>query len=331
MRSFRCGDAYLAVSQNRIGRRKLDSAFRAWNDSATLDLTDLRAFARIADLGSISGTARALRMPKSSVSRSLVRLEEAVGAVLVGRSTGHLRLTDAGVLLHRHARRILDDVGEAEDAIGGLVGTPRGDLRVSAPFTFAAGPLAPMLPVLLARYPEVRVILTVDNRNIDLLTEDIDVVVRIGPLVDSELIARRLATFELWPGATPAYLATRGAPAKPGDLTGHAIIAHHDRERSRRFDARSGGVTEVRFEPVAVIPEPAVLRAMLIGGAGVGWLPDFHAAAAIADGSLVRLLPEWSSGSVEAHGLYPSHRSLSSKVRVFIDTMIEHLARPGGL
>lgn len=106
------------------------------------DLADLKAFSRIAELRSISGAARVLRVPKSSVSRALVRLEEAIGAVLVERSTRHLRLTDAGLLLQRHARRILDDVGEAENAIGGLVGQPRGDLRVSVPFTFATGPLA---------------------------------------------------------------------------------------------------------------------------------------------------------------------------------------------
>ena len=154
------------------------------------DLVDLRAFARIADLGSISGAARALRMPKSSVSRSLVRLEEAVGAVLVERSTRHLRLTDAGLLLKRHARRIIDDVGEAENAITGLVGAPRGDLRVSVPFTFATGPLAPMLPAFLLRYPEVRVVLSIDNRPIDLLVEEADIAIRIGPLPDSSLIAR---------------------------------------------------------------------------------------------------------------------------------------------
>ena len=291
-----------------------------------LQLTDLRAFARIADLASISGAARSLRMPKSSVSRSLVRLEEAVGVVLVERSTRHLRLTDAGRLLQRHARRILDDVGEAENAIGGLTGTPRGDLRISAPFTFAAGPLAPMLPMFLAGYPDVRVILTVDNRNIDLLNEDIDVVVRIGPLADSDLIARRLATFELWPCASPAYLAERGTPARPDDLTGHAVIAHHDREDVWRFTDRSGRVGEVELQSVAVIPEPAVLRTMLLGGAGIGRLPDFHAVDAIADGSLIRILPGWTTGRVEAHALYPSHRSLSAKVRVFIDALIEHLS-----
>ena len=293
-----------------------------------LDLTDLRAFARIADLGGVSAAARALRMPKSSVSRSLARLEEAVGAVLVERSTRHLRLTDAGLLLRRHTNRILDDVGEAENAILGLVGVPRGDLRISVPFTFAAGPLAPMLPTFMARYPEVRVILTVDNRNIDLVTEEIDVVIRIGPLANSDLIARRLAAFELWPCASPAYLRRRGMPAQLGDLTTHAIMAHSDRQRIWPFTSRSGAITEIALRPVAVVPEPAVMRTMLLGGAGIGWLPDFHAAEALAGGSLVRLLPDWSTGVVEAHALYPSHRSLSAKVRVFIDAMIEHLGRP---
>ncbi len=305
---------------------KLDRAFQMWNERRMIDFTDLRVFTRIADIGSISGAARALRMPKSSVSRSLVRLEDAVGAVLVERSTNHLRLTDAGLLLQRHARRILDDVGEAEIAIGGLTGTPRGDLRISAPFTFAAGPLAPMLPEFLARYPDVRVILTVENRNIDLLTEDIDVVIRIGPLANSELIAKRLATFALWPCTSPAYLANRDMPVKPADLATHTIIAHSERQKVWRFVDMSGAATEVTLSPVSVIPEPAVLRTMLVAGAGVGWLPDFHAADAVADGSLIRLLPNWTSGKVDAHALYPSHRSLSAKVRVFIDALAAHLS-----
>ena len=110
------------------------------------DFVDLRAFARIADLGSLSGAARALGMPKSSASRALARLEAAAGAALMERSTRRLRLTDAGRLLQRHARRILEDVGEAENALTGLIGVPRGTLRVSVGFTFAVGPLASMLP-----------------------------------------------------------------------------------------------------------------------------------------------------------------------------------------
>ena len=291
------------------------------------DFTDLRAFARIADLGSISGAARALRMPKSSVSRSLVRLEEAVGAVLVERSTRHLRLTDAGLLLKRHARRIIDDVGEAENAITGLIGSPRGDLIISVPFTFATGPLAPMLPGFLLRYPEVRVVLSIDNRPIDLLAEEADIAIRIGPLPDSSLIARRLATFELWPCASPAYLAGGPAIDAPVDLLSHRLIAHADRRQHWVFRTPAGAVRDIEFAPGVVVPEPDVLRTMLLADAGIGLLPDFHAADDVAGGRLIRVLPSLKGGSVEAHALYPSHRSLSAKVRVFIDAVVKHLGR----
>ena len=287
------------------------------------DLTDLRAFARIADLGSISGAARALRMPKSSVSRALVRLESAIGAVLVERSTRHLRLTDAGLLLQRHARRILDDVGEAENAIGGLVGHPQGDLRVSAPFTYAAGPLARMLPVFLERFPEVRVLLTIDNRFVDLLGEEFDLAIRIGPLPDSELIARRLTTFALWPCASPDYLAGRKPICAPGDLVHHTTIAHRAIRETWQFRSPQGRSSDVEVVALAVVPEPDALRTMLLAGAGIGVLPDFHAADAIAAGTLVRILPDHEHRSVDVHALYPSHRSLSAKVRVFIDALVE--------
>lgn len=292
------------------------------------DFNDLRAFARIADLSSISAAARALRSPKSSVSRSLVRLEESVGAVLVERSTRHLRLTDAGLLLRRHAHRILDDVAEAENAIGSLVGQPTGDLRVSVPFTFAAGPLAPMLPGFMERYPTVRVVLSVDNRSIDLLTEEVDVAIRIGPLAASELISRRLAAFALWPCASPAYLERRGTPIQPKDLLDHAVIAHAEQRGPTCFRDEAGKTSEVVLDPIAIVPEPAVVRTMLLGHAGIGWLPDFYAAEAVANGTLVRLLPDFSSGVVEAHALYPSRRSLSAKVRVFIDALATGFAEP---
>lgn len=288
-----------------------------------LDLPDLYAFARIADLGSISGAARSLGSPKSSVSRSLVRLEEAVGAALIERSTRHLRLTDAGLLLLRHARRILDDVGEAENAVGALIGVPAGTLRVSVPFTYADGLLAQKLPAFLQRYPEVRVVLTIDNRVIDLQTEEIDVAIRIGPLSDSELVARRIATFSLWPCASPAYLAEHGTPRTVRDLATHRVIAHVDRRAVWRFKTKSGAVQEVEILPGTVVPEPAVVKTMLMGGAGIGQLPDFHAVDAIANGTLVRVLPDHEPDSVDAHALYTSHRSLSAKVRVFIDALAD--------
>lgn len=308
----------------------MDKVFPIWNDVGMLDLLNLRAFARIAELGSVSGAARALKLPKSSVSRSLMRLEEAVGAALVERSTRHLRLTDAGLLLQRHARRILDDVGEAENAIGGLVGVAKGDLRVSAPFTFAAGPLASMLPAFLERFPEIRIAMSIDNRIVDLLTEDFDIAIRIGPLADSGLIARRLTTLKLWACASPTYLARKAPITCPKDLLGHVLLAHGHKQEKWRFSTAAGVESEVELSASTVIPEPDVVRTMLLAGAGVGMLPDFHARHHLATGELVRVLPDLESGSVDVHALYPSHRSLSAKVRVFIDALIAHFDRDLG-
>ena len=294
-----------------------------------LDLTDLRIFARIADAGSISGAARALRVPKSSVSRSLVRLEGAVGAMLIERSTRRLTLTDAGLLLQRHARRILDDVGEAEDAIAGFVGVPRGTLRVSAPPSFAAGPLAPILSAFVARYPDVRVVLSFDNQPIVQLPDDVDVAIRAGALPDSELIARRLASTELVTCASPSYLATHAAPTTVEELHDHRLVTLFDRRTVWRFRTPSGAMQELVAEPGLVVPEHAIARTVLLGGAGIGQLPEYHARDAIASGQLMRVLPDHEGERVEVHALYPRHRSLSAKVRVFVEMVAEQMKEAG--
>jgi len=204
---------------------------------------------------------------------------------------------------------------------------PRGTLRVSVGFTFAVGPLAPMLPQFLARYPDVRVALSIDNRNVELLAEEFDVAIRIGPLPDSDLIARRLTTIALWTCASPAYLAARGTPKTVEDLRSHELIGRVDHRANWQFRAPGGVLHEIEVVPGTVVPEPAVLLTVLVGGAGIGRLPDFSAADAVASGTLVLLLPEYDD-SVDVHALYPSHRSLSAKVRVFIDALAEHLNRP---
>ena len=293
-----------------------------------LDLMDLRVFVRITETGSVSGAARALGMPKSSVSRSLVRIESAVGTTLVERSTRRLRLTDAGLLLQVHARRIIDEVGEAEDAIAGFVGVPRGTLRVSAPPSFATGPLAPMLPGFLERYPEVRVVLGFDNQPIVQLPDDVDVAIRAGALPDSDLIARRIASTTLWTCASPGYLAAHGTPVTVDELRAHRLVSLFDHRSTWRFRTPAGVIRELTAEPGLVVPEHVIARMVLLGGAGIGQLPEFHAREAVANGTLVRLLSDHEGERIEVHALYPRHRSLSAKVRVFVDALAAHLATP---
>ena len=293
-----------------------------------LDLTDLRIFARIADAGSLSAASRALGVPKSSVSRSLARIEAETGARLVERSTRRLALTDAGLLLQRHARRILDDVSEAEAAMAGFVGVPRGTLRVSAPPSFAAGPLAPMLSGFLARYPDLRLVLSFDNQPIVQLPDDVDVAIRTGALPDSDLIARRIASTELVPCASPVYLASHGTPDNVDDLRGHRLVSVFDQRVLWRFRSPAGAVHEHSAEPSVVVPDHTIARTVLLGGAGIGRLPGYHARDAIASGALVRILPGHEGERVDVHVLYPGHRSLSAKVRAFVESVAAHLAAP---
>jgi DNA-binding transcriptional LysR family regulator len=151
------------------------------------------------------------------------------------------------------------------------------------------------------------------------------VAIRVGPLKDSELIARRLASFEIWPCASPEYLSKHPSIACPADLHRHTLIAHADEKETWRFRTASGDVHDIEVDPGLVVPEAHLMRTMLIAGAGIGRLPEFHAAEAVKDGRLVRVLSEWKGLSVDAHALYPSHRSLSAKVLVFVDALVRHL------
>ena len=291
-----------------------------------MDLADVHAFVRVAKLRSISGAARALHAPKSSVSRALVRLEAAVGNTLVERSTRQLRLTDAGHLLLPHAERIMNDVDEAQAALGRFAGTPKGTLRVSVPYAFALSVVTPMLPAFLARYTEVDVMLERDVNWADVMTEDADLFIRVSPLPDTAMVGRRIATVELWTCASPGYVAARGAPASIADLATHDIIGLAGPEFKWSFRNGAGRMEDVSLHPRAVLPDIALIQNVLTSGGGIGQLPDYMVAEAVGRGELTRILPELGPARAEAFALYPSHRGLPVKARVFIDALVAHVS-----
>lgn len=289
---------------------------------------DLRTFVRIADSMSLSTAARVGATPKSSLSRSLSRLESEIGAKLFERGPRVLRLTEAGRILLIHARRIMDDLSEAEAALDGVTGQPRGLLKISAATTFAIGLIAPMLPDFLRCYPELRVHLEAENRIADLANEDVDVAIRIGVMRDSDLIARKLGGIALWPCASPSYLSRNGTPVVPSDLAGHTLIGWSDQPSIWRFHDHANRESRVSVGVGTVVPEPAVLQILLEQGGGIGRLPAFIARPAVAQGRLVHLLAGFRTEIVEAHAVYAAHRSLSTKVRVFVDALRTHLMTP---
>jgi DNA-binding transcriptional LysR family regulator len=290
-----------------------------------LDLAEVRIFVEAVDAGGLSAAARLLSMPKSSISRALVRLEAELGAVLFERSTRGMRLSDAGELFLPHARRLLDGAGEAQAAVDGLAGQPQGVLRVNAAVTFALGIVAPMLAPFLERYSDVSVVLDTDNRVIDLARGDADIAIRIGALTDSDLMVRHLGDIELWPCASAAYLDLHGVPATVAELQAHRLIGRVAAGTSWQFHTPEGVEERCAVLPGTAVSEPAVLQAIVLAGAGIGRLPDFLARPYVQSGQLVRLLPAWRSETVAVNALYARNRSVSAKVKLFIDALQAHV------
>ena len=294
-----------------------------------LDLDAVRIFVAVAAQESFSGAARSLGLSKSVVSKQVGRLEQALGARLLNRTTRRVSLTEAGLAFHRGSLEALAAAEAAEAAVSRLAEAPRGRLRISAPVSFSVRHLGPLLTEFLARYPQITLDLTLNDRRVDLVEEGFDLALRIGVLDDSSLIARKLAPSPLVLCAAPAYLARWGAPAAPRDLTDHdcLIYGHQPGPAQWHFQGPDGR-RSVRVRGRLEANNGDLLRAAALDGAGIALLPQFIVGGDIAAGDLARLLPDWDCPSPSAiYAVYPTSRQLSPKVRVCIDYLAARAGR----
>ena len=294
---------------------------------------DLLIFARVAEAGSFSRAAERIGLPKSSVSRRIALLEERLGERLMLRTTRRLTLTEFGQQLLQHARQVAEEV----DAVAALTehrqSRPSGRLRVSMPSDFANLLLIDMLAAFVVLHPAVSLELDLSPRRVDLLGENFDLVVRIGHLPDDALLAaRRIAVFSAGLYAAPEYLARRGEPASPDELT------QHDALRLLGRDGEATGWVLVngskRWEGVppgrTTANSPELLVKFAVAGAGIAAVPDHLAAASLRKGELRRVLPEWSLPSHPAWAVFPGRRLMPAKTRAFIDMLESALAETPG-
>lgn len=281
---------------------------------------DLRNFAALVELGGFSAAARKLGAPKSTLSRQLAALETRLGARLFERSTRRLRLTEAGAALAAYARRVAEEIDNAEAAMEALRERPRGLLVVSAPYSFVLHVLAPRLDLFRAACPEVRLSLIPSAQTADFFADGIDVAIRIGDIPASSLIARKLGQDPLVLVASPGYLARRGEPLSPQDLSRHSLIELRSRAADGWTLVNEAGVSvAVATQPALATPEPSVALDLAERGHGVATAPRIYAGPKIAAGSLVRVLPQWRRGERAIHAVYPSRRLLTPKLRAFLD------------
>ncbi len=285
---------------------------------------DLLIFARVVDVGSFSGAAAQLALPKSTVSRRVAALEEGLGERLLLRTTRRLALTEFGTELLAHARGLADEV-DAVRALGEQRrARPVGRLRVSMPAEVATLLLTEMLAAFTALHPGVSLELDLSPRRIDLLGEGYDLALRVGELPDDALLAaRRLTAFAAGLYAAPGYLAERGMPQQPQALAGHAALLLLGRQREPVAWTLQCGAQRWSGAPQARIAanSPQLLQALARAGAGIAALPELFARDALRSGELVRVLPEWALPAAPAWAVFPGRRLLPAKTRAFVDML----------
>jgi DNA-binding transcriptional LysR family regulator len=289
------------------------------------DLDDIRAFAEVADSGSLTRAGARLGMSKSMISRRLARLEGELGTTLLARTTRGMSLTEAGRDFRPYAERIVADLEAARDALS-RQGEATGRLRLSAPIAFGGTHLAPVIAELAVRHPQLAISASYSDRVADLVGEGFDVAVRMGNLADSSLVARRIASVHAFLVASPGYLARAGTPQTPADLAGHEAVPHGDNvwqfvRDGRRVTHRPRG----RF----TADSGAAELAGVVAGLGIAVMPAFLAGPALETGELVRLLEDYAIPPAGMYVVRPPADPVPMKVKVLTDIMVEKFGTPG--
>ena len=289
---------------------------------------EMEVFTRVVDLGGFSAAARAFRMTPSAVSKLVSRLEARLGVRLINRSTRKLQLTPEGTAYYDRAVRILDeiDTAEREAAIGA---TPRGKLRVNTSVPFGLHWLLPLVPGFLARYPGVSVDVALTDTVIDLMEERADIAIRVGPLRESRLLARKLGESRMVVTAAPSYLEKHGTPRTPSDLAHHNMLGFCFSKQIDGWPFRDGhgGVVQIPPAGNVLVSDGEAMQRVTIAGAGLSRLARFHIAADIAAGRLVPVLEDFNPGDLEPiHAVFVGHgEQLPARVRAFLDYLVENV------
>lgn len=286
---------------------------------------EMAVFCRVATLGSFSSAARELNLTPSAVSKLISRLEDRLSVRLFQRTTRRLNLTDEGSMFFEQCRAILQDIEEAELQVTALQSRVTGTLNVTAISAFARTQLCKLMPEFMARHPELRVELSLTERQVDLINERVDLAIMISEeVLDHSLASRKLATNHRVICASPAYIEKHGAPKKPEDLLKHNCLTHSSLQHFNDWQFTENGKIEVHSVTGNFRTNSAsALHEAVKAGIGIARLATFVTQPSLASGELVPLLTEHTHDSSNIIAVYPHRRHLSTRVRAFIDFLIE--------
>lgn len=298
-------------------------------------LPDIAVFVRVVETGSFSEAARQLGVTPSSISRQVARLEQRLGVRLLVRTTRTLRLSESGTEAFRCAQDMLMSARGVLDVADRFMREPEGLVRVSMPKAFGRQVIHPLMPAFLARYPKVDVQLIFNDRMLDPVADEVDLAIHATDAPPPGLVGRVLMPIRHRLCATRDYLERAGAPGHPQDLLLHSCLYLGETPDDCRWQFRREGVTEtVRVHGRYVVNHSEVRLEGVLNHLGIGSLPEFTAHAALQDGRIVQVLPDWEFLTPAYYGsawlLYPANRHLPPKVRVMVDYLVEQVVVSNG-
>lgn len=288
---------------------------------------EIEVFTRVAATGSFSRAAQELGLSQPSTSRIVTSLESRLGVKLLLRTTRNVALTESGAVFLEKARQATADIEDAEDAVRGI-DSLRGTIRLAVPIVYGSRAIIPVLPGFLERYPDLRIEITMRDERQNLVSAGVDMAIRMGSLEDSTFGARKIASVERLLVASPSYLARRGTPRTPADLTDHDTILHalSVPEKSTLVLRKDGIAQTVTLRgKLKIDAAPGVLAAVL-AGLGIANVTMIMAEQELREGKLVRLVPEYELAPLNAFAVFPSGPRPSTKVQTLVTYLIAALA-----
>jgi DNA-binding transcriptional LysR family regulator len=296
-----------------------------------MDLNLVTAFVRVVEQQSFTSAAKALGLPKSSVSRRVTELEEELGVQLLHRTTRKLALTEAGRSYYEQAEKALTELQAAAESATGMDTEARGIVRVTAPFDIGVMGLADIVAEFVRQYPEIHVDLSLSSKVIELAAEGFDIGIRAGRSRDASLVVRRLGTSALGLYASPAYLKSRGRPQALADLADHDCVLFRGKHGKAlwRLDGPDGEPSSIEVRGHVNVDEMLFVRQAVGAGLGIGLLPTIVIATCQRVGVLEpieRILPEFSMGGADVAVVTPSGPKRPRRVTILRDFLVERLA-----
>ncbi len=287
----------------------------------------LRTFAAVVEHGSFTAAAQALNISKPVVSKQVSQLEKELGVQLMVRTTRTLHLTEAGDTFAQYATQIIKDLQEAEHAVMPMQSEPQGTLVVSAPQSLAYSFLPKILPQFQKRYPLIQLNVRITGRFVDLVEEGIDVALRVGKMEDSSLIARLIQTCQMQVCASPEYWKNQGKPSHPQELMQHNCLIYQPASNARNWPFKNpqGENISVKVNGNLQSDDGGLLLSAAKSGQGIFYVPSFLITEDLKSGVLEQALEEFSRKDTGLYALYPRTKHVPSKMRVFIDYLLEVL------